>query len=97
MIVLAAAAGMRLGFSIVDTKGLSRLQSLENAAKEAMPTMGASLLLFFFAALIEGFISPSPLPYEVKAAVCTVSVLLLLIYFVVLGYVKQEDGGQPNA
>jgi hypothetical protein len=54
-----------------------------------MPTMGAAMLLFFLAALIEGFISPSALPYEAKAAVCTLSVLLLLLYFVVLGYQRQ--------
>ena len=55
-----------------------------------MPIVGASLILFFLAALIEGFISPAPLPYEFKAAVCSFSILLLLLYFVILGYVKQE-------
>lgn len=93
-IVLSAAAGMRLGFSLVDTGGLSRRESLERAARDTMPTMGAAMLLFFLAALIEGFISPSPLPYEVKAGVCTLSVLLLLLYFVVLGYEKQVDSDQ---
>jgi uncharacterized membrane protein SpoIIM required for sporulation len=92
-IVLSAAAGMRLGFSLVDTGGLSRRESLELAARHSMPTMGAAMLLFFLAALIEGFISPSALPYEVKAAVCSLSVLLLLLYFVVLGYEKQVDSG----
>ena len=81
---------MRLGFALVDTGGLSRRESIELAAREVMPIVGASLILFFLAALIEGFISPAPLPYEVKAAVCSCSILLLLLYFVVLGYAKQE-------
>jgi len=89
-IVLSAAAGMRLGFALVDTGGLGRRESIELAAREVMPIVGASLILFFLAALIEGFISPAPLPYEFKAAVCSFSILLLLLYFVILGYVKQE-------
>lgn len=91
-VVLSAAAGMRLGFSLVDTRGFSRIDALRQAAREAMPTMGAALLLFLGAALIEGFVSPSPLPYEFKAAVCAISIMLLLAYFVGLGYVLQ--GGE---
>lgn len=85
-IVLSAAAGMRLGFSLVQTNGLSRLDSLRREAREAMPTMGAAMALFFFAALIEGFLSPSPAPYAVKAAVAVLSCGLLMFYFVFLGY-----------
>jgi uncharacterized membrane protein SpoIIM required for sporulation len=94
-IVLSAAAGMRLGFSLVDTGGLNRRESLLLAGRRSMPTMGAAMLLFFLAALLEGFLSPSPAPYELKAAAFSVSVLLLLIYFVVLGYSLQR--GEPVA
>lgn len=85
-IVLSSAAGMRLGFSLVDTEGLSRLDSLTRAAKLSLPTMLAAVVMFFMAAVIEGFLSPSPAPYEVKAAVAMLSTLMLLVYFVVLGY-----------
>ncbi len=85
-IVVSAGVGMRLGFSLVDTKGFKRIASLRRAANEAMPAMGAAMVMFFFAALIEGFISPSPLPYEIKAAVGVLSAGFLMFYFVVLGY-----------
>ena len=88
-IVLAAAAGMRLGFSLVDTGGLSRIDSLRLTAREAMPTMGAAMALFFFAALIEGFLSPSPAPYAIKAAVALLSCGLLIFYFIILGYARE--------
>ncbi len=84
-IVLSAAAGMRLGFAMIDTRGLSRMEALRQAGREAMPTMGAAMAMLFMAALIEAFLSPSPLPYPVKAGVAIVSSILLLAYVLVLG------------
>lgn len=84
-IVLAAAAGMRLGFSLIDTGGKTRLAAVRAAAGEAMPTMCCSMVLFVLAAFIEGFISPSAAPYAVKAAVAVVSSGILVFYFVMLG------------
>jgi uncharacterized membrane protein SpoIIM required for sporulation len=85
-IVLSAAAGMRLGFSLVDTSGMSRGDSLARAARLSLPSMLAAVVMFFLAAVIEGFLSPSPAPYEAKAAVAMISTVLLLFYLVVLGY-----------
>ena len=84
-IVFSAAAGMRLGFSLIATGGLSRVVSLQRAAVEAVPAMGAAVVLFCLAALIEGFLSPSAAPYSVKAATAIVSTLMLLAYVVGLG------------
>ena len=89
-IVLSAAAGMRLGFSLVDTRGYGRAASLRLAAGEAMPTMCAATLMFVVAALIEGFLSPSAAPYWVKAGVAILSSAMLMFYFVILGYPRGE-------
>lgn len=89
-IVLSAAAGMRLGFSLIDTQGLGRMVSLRRAADEAMPTMWAAILMFLLAALIEGFLSPSTAPYWIKAVVAIISAGLLMFYFVGLGYPREE-------
>jgi uncharacterized membrane protein SpoIIM required for sporulation len=89
-IVLSAAAGMRLGFSLIDTRGLSRAASLRQAGHEAKATVSAAIILFGLAAVIEGFVSPSAAPYWVKATVAAVSSALLMFYFVFLGL-------QPNA
>jgi len=88
--VFSAAAGMRLGFSLVSTGGLSRLAALRQAANEAMPAMGVAVVLFCLAALIEGFLSPSSAPYAVKAAVAIISSLLLVFYVVGLGLVARR-------
>src|SRR5205085_1596178 len=84
-IVFSGAAGMRLGFALVSTGGLRRTESLRLAARQAMPTMGAAMVMFSLAAMIEGFISPSGLPYLVKAGVAIVSTILILAYVVGLG------------
>lgn len=92
-IVLSAAAGMRLGFSQIDTGGLGRLASLRRAGKRTMPTMIVAIVLFALAGLIEGFLSPSAAPYWVKAAVAIASALLLVFYLFGLGL----RGSSPDA
>lgn len=89
-IVFSAAAGMRLGFSLIATGGLSRIVSLQRAAVEAVPAVGAAVVLFCLAALIEGFLSPSAAPYPVKAATAIGSTLVLLLYVVGLGIAGRE-------
>lgn len=80
-IVLCAAAGMRLGFSLVFTDGYTRTDALRRAGRQAMPTVGLAVLLFFGAALIEAFVSPSELPLVVKIAVAVGTAGMLAAYF----------------
>lgn len=88
-IVFSAAAGMRMGFALISTRGLSRLGALRLAAIEATPVMGAATVMFCLAAVIEGFVSPSALPYEVKAGVALLSAAILLFYVVGLGLLRR--------
>ncbi len=94
-IVLSAAAGMRLGFSLVSTGGFRRIASLRLAAVEAMPVMGSAIVMFLLAAMIEAFLSPSPAPYWVKAAVAIITSAMLMFYFIVLGYPREDRGHYP--
>src|SRR6185436_6001 len=85
-IVLSAGAGLRLGLSWIMTKGLTRSAALRKAGRDVMPVMGAAMVMFFLAALIEGFLSPSAAPYAVKIFVALLSSGLLAVYFIVLGF-----------
>tara|TARA_B100001939_G_scaffold342784_1_gene354406 strand:+ start:101 stop:766 length:666 start_codon:yes stop_codon:yes gene_type:complete len=89
-IVLAAAAGLRLGISWVKTNGLSRSASLRKSGMESMPIMGVSIVFFFMAAIIEGFISPSGIHYNFKLTICIASAAFILVYLVVFGLFKGE-------
>lgn len=84
-IVLSGGAGLRLGFSLVDTKGQSRMASLRRESSLALEVVGVAAVLFILAAFIEGFVSPSALPYAAKAGVAIASALLLIGYVFVLG------------
>lgn len=88
-IVLSAGAGLRLGLAWLQTQGMTRTDSLRKSANETMPVMGAAMVLFFLAALIEGFLSPSAVPYAVKATVAVLSSGMLMFYFVVLGFPRE--------
>ncbi len=96
-VVLAAAAGMRLGFSFVDTRGYTRMASLVRAAKQSLGTMALAGILFALAACVEGWISPSPLPYWIKAAVAISSTVLMLSYALILGFIAPAPPTTPSA
>lgn len=96
-IVVAAGAGMKMGFALVDTGGLTRVDSLLCSARDALPILATAVVLFFGAAMIEGFVSPSALPYEFKAIVGMGSTLALLWYFVLLGVAAQSGVPAPAA
>ncbi len=89
-VVLAAAAGMRMGFALIDTGGLPRTASLRRAAERSVPIISVAVILFVLAAGIETFLSPSAAPYGIKAVVSVVSAGLLTFYFVVLGYPRGD-------
>jgi len=89
-IVLSAAAGMRMGFALIETGGLRRIAALQQAAAKATPVACAAMILFILAAMVEAFVSPALIPYEAKAAVAVLSAGLLMIYFVGLGFPREE-------
>ncbi len=96
-IVLAAGAGLRIGLGWVMTNGLSRRDSLMLAANRALPIALCAVALFGFAAIIEGFVSPTQsvyLPWWFKGLVAVASSCLLMIYFVVLGYPRHEPDAE---
>ena len=84
-IVFAGAAGLRLGSGLIVTHGQARLVSLRREAARSLPTVGVAVLLFVFAAFLEGFVSASALPYFAKATIAVASALLLLVYLFALG------------
>ena len=89
-IALAAGAGLRLGVGLFSTGGLTRAESLRESAMQAVPVMAASAMLFICAAFTEGFLSPSPAPYIIKAMWAVLSSGLISFYFVVLGFPRDE-------
>lgn len=85
-IVLSGGAGLRLGLAWLMTGGLTRTASLKLHGRAAMPLLWTIIVLFFLAAMIEGFISPTSLPWAFKAFVALLTSGMLMFYFVILGF-----------
>ena len=84
-IIVASAAGLRLGWGLIDTQGQSRISSLRREAANALPAVGVAVVLFVLAALVEGYVSASSLPYWAKAAVAILSAASIIAYLALGG------------
>lgn len=85
-IVLAGAAGFKLGFSIISPGRKSRLLSLRDNAKQAVYIMYGVAVMFIIAAFIEAYWSSmSNIPALIKYSVGVINWVLLLCYFIFVG------------
>ncbi|SEA14112.1 stage II sporulation protein M [Microbulbifer marinus] len=85
-IVLAGAAGLRLGQSLVDPGPRRRLVALRLAGVEAMKIMYGTFLMLVIAAFLEAFWSSSTeIAISVKLAVGALLWLLVFAYFTLAG------------
>jgi uncharacterized membrane protein SpoIIM required for sporulation len=68
-IVIAGAAGLMLGDALLRPRFLRRRDALARAARDAVELVGGAAPVLVVAGLIEGFVSPSDLPLEVRLAI----------------------------
>jgi uncharacterized membrane protein SpoIIM required for sporulation len=91
-IIVSAAAGLRMGWGLIETKGQSRIGSLRREAVAALPALFSAVVLFVLAAFVEGYVSASPLPYHFKAAVAIGSAALIVAYLTLGGRQRGASG-----
>lgn len=77
-IVISGAAGLKLGYSLIATGGLTRIGSLQKAGKPALGLVFGAACMLALAALVEGFWSPSGVRDEIKWAVAVLNAVLVL-------------------
>jgi uncharacterized membrane protein SpoIIM required for sporulation len=80
-IVLAGAAGLRLGAGILFPGQLRRRDSLAKAGSEAVQLISATVPLLIIAGSFEGFLSPTHAPVAVKCAVGAVLFTGLVLWW----------------
>lgn len=84
-IVISGAAGLQMGYALVETGGLTRRGSLRRQAPEiARLILGAAFMLLI-AALLEGFWSPSSIPPTIKWAASGVFTVGVALYLALAG------------
>jgi len=80
-IVFSGAAGLRLGYAILNPGQSSRLDSLRQAGRDVVPLLYGIVLMLVIAAFLEAFWSSNAaLPISVKYAVAAVLWGLVLLY-----------------
>ncbi len=85
VIFMAGGTGLQLAWALLNPGPYSRRDALGQAARRSVALVVAAVPLLIIAGLIEGFISPSDLPFWVHAAVGIASGILLYSYFFLVG------------
>jgi uncharacterized membrane protein SpoIIM required for sporulation len=93
-ILIAGAAGLRLGTGLLFPGHLSRRESLRLAGTESVKLELGTIPLLLFAAVIEGFISPTDLPVELKFALGATLFAALLLW-VLSGRTRSDSSALP--
>jgi uncharacterized membrane protein SpoIIM required for sporulation/uncharacterized RDD family membrane protein YckC len=93
-ICIAGGAGLWMGSAFLLPGRLTRREALVLRGREAISLIGGTAAMLVVAGLIEGFISPSDLPREVKLAVAALTGIALLLYF---GLAGRDAAGQRDA
>lgn len=92
VVFIAGGAGLQLGWSLLNPGPYTRRDALALTARRAVTLAVASIPLLIVAGLIEGFISPSDLPFLVRAGVGITTGILLYSYLSFAG-----QGAAPSA
>ena len=79
-IVISGAAGLVMGYALVDAGSRTRWASLRARAGDLFRMIMGAALLLLLAAAVEGYWSPAPIPPAVKLGVAP------LLYALVVGY-----------
>jgi uncharacterized membrane protein SpoIIM required for sporulation len=86
-IVVAGAAGLRLGMALIAPGNVSRRAALVAAAKPAVRLMYGAAAMFLAAAFVEAFWSPlTEVGFQIKILVGVSGWVVLLLYFLLAGH-----------
>lgn len=90
-IVIAGGAGLSLGWSVIAPGDLTRIASLQRAAREILVIVAGASVMLLMAAGIEAFWSASSTPREIKLAVGGTLFVAVLSYVLFAGRGRESD------
>jgi uncharacterized membrane protein SpoIIM required for sporulation len=93
-LILAGAAGLALGFSIIKATRYYRREWLGLQRRNIFTLVAAAGILIFIAAMIEGLLSPSLVPYRYKAGAAILTALFIIGYFFIWPIVYSKNNKQ---
>lgn len=91
-IIICGAAGLRMGYSLIDTQGHTRWASLKRSAPQLVVLVLGAAAMLWLAAAIEAYWSASPVPGALKYVAGSLVSLGLLTYFTCSGRGASRGG-----
>ena len=95
-ILIAAAAGLQIFLAWVIPRAMTRGQALAKEARSLMTVAGGLVFFLFLSGLVEGFITPNPLPVWLKISVGVGLTLGIFAYATLLGRPVLLAGGDGD-
>lgn len=92
-IFIAAGAGLLIGTALLMPGNLSRADALKSRGIEAVRLVVGCIPLLVVAGLVEGFISPQPIPSVIKIGIGVLTGITLYSYLLLAG---RENDAQTN-
>jgi uncharacterized membrane protein SpoIIM required for sporulation len=89
-IFMAGGAGLLIGTALLMPGDLSRADALKSRGKEAVRLMMGVAVLLVFAGIIEGFISPAPIPATIKFSIGAITGIALYSYLLLAGRAEPD-------
>ncbi|GGT03115.1 stage II sporulation protein M [Nonomuraea spiralis] len=84
-VFLAAAVGMRLGWTVIDPGPRRRLEALAEQGRAVMSVALGLVVVLFVSGLLEAFVTPSGLPTAVRVGIGVLAEAAFLAYVIVFG------------
>jgi uncharacterized membrane protein SpoIIM required for sporulation len=96
-VVIAGGAGLRMGWSLLVPGDRTRGAALAEEGRRSVALVLGTVLAFVVAGLIEGFVTPAPIPTGVRVAVGVAVEALFLLWVIGRGRAAVEAGfsGHP--
>lgn len=82
---LAAAAGLRLGWTIIDPGARPRARALAEEGRATITIALGLIVVLLVSGVIEAFVTPSPLPTWARISIGACVEAAFLTYVIVLG------------
>jgi uncharacterized membrane protein SpoIIM required for sporulation len=95
-VFLAAAAGLRLGWSIIDPGPRPRGRALAEEGRSSLTIALGLIVVLLVSGVIEAFVTPSSLPAWARIGIGAVAEAAFLAYVIVLGRRAAATGGSPD-
>lgn len=95
-VFLAAATGLRLGWSIIDPGPRPRGRALAEEGRSSLTIALGLIVVLLVSGVIEAFVTPSPLPSAARIGIGVVVEIAFLGYVILLGRRAAAAGRTPD-